>query len=101
MSLNTASMINTNTSGIGCPPGMKCPHRFNIDVNLTAIPTETIWIFSYGNDKYKNHSKKLYKYCICYVLTFLHCNMFWQARQVGRYQRDNFKSYIEEWQTIQ
>jgi hypothetical protein len=100
MSLNTASMINTNTSGIGCPPGMKCPHRFNIDVNLTAIPTETIWIFSYGNDKYKNHSKKLYKYCICYVLTFLHCNMFWQARQVGRYQRDNFKSYIEEWQTM-
>jgi hypothetical protein len=100
MSLNTASMINTNTSGIGCPPGMKWPHRFNIDVNLTAIPTETIWIFSYGNDKYKNHSKKLYKYCICYVLTFLHCNMFWQARQVGRYQRDNFKSYIEEWQTM-
>jgi hypothetical protein len=57
MSLNTASMINTNTSGIGCPPGMKWPHRVNIDVNLTAIPTETIWIFSYGNDKYKNHSK--------------------------------------------
>jgi hypothetical protein len=79
MSLNTASMINTNTSGIGCPSGMKWPHRVNIDVSLTDIPTETIWIFSYGNDKYKSHSKILYKYCICYVLTFLHCKMFWQA----------------------
>ena len=78
MSLNTVSMINTNTSGIGCPPGMKWPHRVNIDVSLTDIPTETIWIFSYGNDKYKSHSKRLCKYCICYVLTFLHCKMFWQ-----------------------
>ena len=42
MSLNTASMINTNTSGIGCPQGMKLPHRVNIDVSLTDIPTQTI-----------------------------------------------------------
>jgi len=70
MSLNTASMINTNTSGIGCPPGMKWPHRVNIDANLTAIPTEKIWIFSHGNGKCKSHSKILFKYCVIYALTF-------------------------------